>query len=158
MRRPLTFSQYLLGQASLERPPFFYAYAGMWLHLIVASLLLLLFTDLPFLSTFLSTVVGSFCAGIVLYGLLSREYGLLVNLASYASSMGRLAFPERLGSIFLVVAILAALASGYLLLSREYRRYSRDQFGDQEAKVPAWISLVMGTVVVLICVFGLNLL
>jgi len=153
----ITFSQYLVGHASLERPPFFYAYAVMWLHLIVGSALVLLFTSLPLILTITSMTIGSFCLGIVVYGLVSREYGLLLNLASYASSMGRLAYPGVLSSVFLVIAILAALVSGYFLLSREYRRYNLNVFEDDTCQVPAWISITMGMVVVLICVYGLYL-
>ena len=155
----ITFSQYLLGHASLERPPFFYAYAGMWLHLIGGGFLLLLFTGLPFFRITTSVIVGSFCLGIVIYGFVAREWGLFLNLGSYASSMGRLFYPEELSSLFLIIAILIAVASAYLLLSREYKRYNREVFDDQTGgHVPAWISIVMGMVVLLICIYGLNLL
>ncbi|MBT4500138.1 MAG: hypothetical protein HOC74_20585 [Gemmatimonadetes bacterium] len=157
MSPKISFSQYLVGHASLERPPFFYAYAGMWLHLIVGSALVLFFTSLPFILTITSMTIGSFCLGIAIYGLFSREYGLLLNLASYASSMGRLVYPRDMSSIFLVIAILAALVSGYFLLSREYRRYNINIFDDRTCRVPAWISITMGMVVVLICVYGLYL-
>ena len=153
------FSQYLVGHASLEKPPFFYAYAGMWLHLIGAGFLLLLLTDLPFFRLFSSLVVGSFCLGIVIYGFVAREWALFLNMCSYASSMGRLFYPEEQSSLLLIIAILLAVASAYFLLSREYKRYSRDVFGDQTGgHVPAWISIIMGLVVLLICIYGLNLL
>jgi len=154
-----SFSQYLIGHASLERPPFFYAYSGMWLHLIVGSGLLLLFTDVPVFRALTSMVLGSFCLGIVVYGILARENALFINVGSYASSMGRLAYPEELSSVFLVVAVLVALVSAYFLLTREYKRYNREVFDDQSGgRVPAWMIITMGIVVVVICVFGLNLL
>jgi hypothetical protein len=154
----LTFSQYLVGNASLERPSFFYAYAGMWLHLIVGSALVLLFTQLPAFLSLPSIIVGSFCLGILIYGLMAREFGLFLNLLSYASSMGRIFYPDQLSTTFLLVPLLIALVSGYLLLSREYKHYSRDIFADDLGKVPPWISLIMGGVVIFLCVYGLYLI
>lgn len=131
----------------------------MWLHLIGGGLLLLLFSNLPFLRISSSVVVGSFCLGIVIYGFVAREWGLFLNLGSYASSMGRLFYPEELSSLFLIIAVLIAVASAYFLLSREYKRYNREVFDDQTGgHVPIWISFVMGIVVLLICIFGLNLI
>lgn len=154
----LSFSQYLVGHASLDRPPFFYAYAGMWLHLLVGGLVVLLLGKLTTVLSLTSMVVGSFCLGVLVYGALAREYGLLLNLFSYGASMGRIFYPRELGSVFLLIALLIALVSGYLLLSREYRRYNQEVFGDRNIHIPAWISITIGSVVVLICVFGLQLL
>ncbi|MFA6110464.1 MAG: hypothetical protein WDA75_17005 [Candidatus Latescibacterota bacterium] len=153
----LSFSQYLVGHASLDRPPFFYAYAGMWLHLLVGGLVVLLLGKLTTVLSLTSMVVGSFCLGVLVYGTLAREYGLLLNLFSYGASMGRIFYPRELSSVFLLIALLIALVSGYLLLSGEYRRYNQEVFGDRNIQIPAWISITIGTVVVLICVFGLQL-
>jgi formate hydrogenlyase subunit 3/multisubunit Na+/H+ antiporter MnhD subunit len=130
----------------------------MWLHLISGTAFLLIFTQVPLLATFISMVVGSFCLGIVIYGFLAREYGLLINVGSYLSSVGRLFSSGDLSTVFLVVAIIIALVSAYFLLSGEYRRYNRDVYGDQGAGIPLWITVIMGTVVILLCIFGLNML
>ncbi|MEW6754467.1 MAG: hypothetical protein AB1505_26315 [Candidatus Latescibacterota bacterium] len=154
----VSFSRYLVGQASLERPPFFYGYAAMWLHLLAGSLLVLLFTDLDALGALASMAVGSFCVGLATYGVLARQYGLLVNLVSYASAMARLVLHTSLPPLLLVGAVLLALLSGYHLLAREYRQYNREVFNDSTCSLPAWIGVTMGIVVVLVCVYGLNLL
>ena len=61
-------------------------------------------------------------------------------------------------SILLIVAIIAALVSGFILLSGEYRRYNQEIYGDCTIGVPQWISVMMGSVVVLLCIFGLDIL
>ena len=99
MPRHISFTQYLVGHASLERPPFFYAYAGMWLHLLIGSGILAYTTLIPLLILFPSMVVSSFCLSIIIYGLLNRKYGLLINIGSYASSLGR-CFPPILPAPF----------------------------------------------------------
>ena len=155
-----TFSQYLIGQASLERPCFFYAYSGMWLLLFIGAILLLLFGSIPLLETLPSLVIGSFSLGILIYSLLAREYALLVNFASYTLSMIRAVSPETLGFVFLLIAIITALVSAYFLLSGEYQRYNREEFDESYAKggIPLWITVIMGITVILICIYGLSLL
>ena len=158
MPKQIAFAQYLLGHASLERPPFFYAYAGMWLHMIVGTGLLAFTTFLTFSSIFSSIAIGSFCFSIVIYGLLTRKYGLLINIGSYVSSIGRIFSTDILSTILLVAAIIAALVSGYMLLAGEYRRYKREIHGESTYCVPQWITIAMDTVVVLLCIFGLNII
>jgi hypothetical protein len=158
MPRRISFTQYLVGHASLERPPFFYAYAGMWLHLLIGIGVLAFTTQIPLLTIFASMAVGSFCLSIVLYGLLTREYGLLINICSYASSIGRMFSSDTLSTILLVIAIIAALVSSYILLSGEYRSYNKEVHGDRTTSVAPWITFTMGTIVVLLCIFGLNIL
>jgi hypothetical protein len=153
-----SFSSYLLGQASLERPPFFYAYAAMWLHLLAGSLVILLFTDLALSSVIASVAVGSFCLGLVVYGVMARAYGLLANVVSYAAAMARLAYHSELHPLLLIGALVLALVSGYHLLGHEYRRYTRDVFNEPGRSLPAWIGAAMSVAVVLICVLGLNLM
>ena len=156
-----TFSQYLIGQASFERPSFFYAYAGMWLHLLICAILFLLFATSSWLEVFPSLVIGSFSFGIFIYGLLTREYALLINLASYAFSMIRTMAPETMGFVFFIIAIITALVSAFFLLSSEYQRYNREKLNGgpyETTVVPTWITVVMGIVVLLIFFYGLNLL
>ena len=159
MPRRITFSQYLIGQISLERPCFFYAYAGMWLHLLAGAILLLVLSQLPLRHTIPSLIISSFSLGILLYGLLAREYALLVNLVSYTIGIVRTLSPQSLSFVFLLVAIIVALVSAYFLLSSEYRRYNRE-LSDNEAEgaIPLWISVLMGTTVLLLCIYGLSLL
>ena len=156
-----TFSQYLIGQASFERPSFFYAYAGMWLHLLIGTILFLLFATSSWLEVFPSLVIGSFSLGIFIYGLLAREYGLIINLVSYVFSMIRTMAPETMGFVFFLIAILTALVSAFFLLSSEYQRYNREEFNGgayETTVVPIWITVVMGITVLLIFIYGLNLL
>ncbi len=156
MASRLSFSQYLVGHASLERPPFFYAYASMWLHLLVSCSTLLIFFDADLITLLSSMVVGSFSFGIVIYGLLTREYGLLINIFSYVSSIWQAFSSDSISTVFLIVAIMATLVSAYFLLSGEYRRYNREVHSDGSTLIPLWITVIMGTVVVLLFVFGLN--
>ena len=159
MARHRSFSQYLIGQTSLERPCFFYAYAGMWLHLLIGTALLFFFSQWPLITTLPSLVIGSFSLGILIYSLLSREYSLLVNLASYALSMIRVLSPNTLSFIFLLIAIIISLVSGYFLLSSEYQRYNMETSSNGVAiGIPIWITVLTGVCVILICIYGLSLL
>ena len=158
MARHRTFSQYLTGQASLERPCFFYAYSGFWLHLLAGVVLLLLFGPLPAGDALAPLIIGSFSLGVVVYGLLSGEYALLVNLVSYAFSMIRVVSPNTLSFGFLLIAVIIALVSGYFLLSSEYRRYAGEVYDSPGERVPLWITILTGIVVLLLCLYGLSLL
>ena len=158
MPRRLTFAQYLIGHASLTRPPFFYAYVTLWLHLLLGTGILAFAPSIPLLTLFASMAVSSFCLSIVVYGLLTREYGLLINIGSYLTSLGRMFSTEILSIVLLVVAIIAALVSGYIVLADEYRRYQRDIHRDGAINMPQWIAVMVGTGVVLLCIFGLSIL
>ena len=159
MARSRTFSQHLVGQATLERPSFFYAYSGMWLHLLVGSALIGIFGQFSLLTTLPSLVIGSLSLGILIYSLLTREYGLLVNLVSYALSMVKALSPNTIGFLFLLIAVIVSLSSGYFLLSSEYKRYSREISGDSgQHGIPLWITILTGVFVILICIYGLSLL
>jgi hypothetical protein len=156
--RRQTFSHFLIGTASLERPSFFYAYAGMWLHLIVSVPLLFFLARVPLLEAASSMAIGSLSLGILVYSVLAREYGLLVNIISYVLSIGRAIDPVDLGYTFLVIAIIISMASGYMLLSSEYRRYTREVYQGDESGVPLWITVCIGTTLVLLFIYGLRLL
>ena len=158
MHRRQSFSQFLIGTASLERPSFFYAYAGMWLHLLLSVPVLVFILRIPLLDSLTCMAIGSFSIGAVIYGILSREYGLMVNVLSYALSLGRAIEPGFLGYIFLVLSIIIALASGYFLLSREYRRYTREVYDGDESGVPLWITVAIGCTLILLCLYGVQLL
>ncbi|MBQ37381.1 MAG: hypothetical protein QGI32_10590 [Candidatus Latescibacteria bacterium] len=158
MPRRQSFSQFLIGTAALERPSFFYAYAGMWLHLIVSVPLLVFFAQVPLLEALSSMAIGSLSLGILVYSIVSREYGLLVNIVSYVLSLGRALEPVDLGYTFLVIAIIISMASGYLLLSSEYRRYTREVYDGDETGMPLWITVCIGTMLVMLFIYGLRLL
>jgi len=114
--------------------------------MLIGTAILAFATSISLPMIFSSIAIGSFCLSIVIYGLLTREYGLLINIGSYASS------------ISLVISIIAALVSGYILLAGEYRSYYREIHDEDTINVPQWITLTVGTVVVLLCIFGLNIL
>ena len=102
--------------------------------------------------------IGSLSLGILVYSVLSREFGLLVNIVSYVLSLGRALEPVDLGHTFLVIAIIISMASGYLLLSSEYRRCTREIHNGDESGVPLWITVSVGTTTVILFIYGLRLL
>ena len=158
MQRRQSFSQFLIGTASLERPSFFYAYAVMWLHLILSVPVLVFVFRIPLMDALTCMAIGSFSVGAVVYGILSREYGLMVNVLSYGLSLGRAIDPGLLGYIFLVLSVIIALASGYFLLSREYRRYTREVYDGDESGFPLWITVAIGCTLILLFLYGVQLL
>ncbi|MCC7262965.1 MAG: hypothetical protein IT369_10625 [Candidatus Latescibacteria bacterium] len=156
MAAPRTsFAQYLLGSISLERPPFFYAYGGMWLHLMVGAILVPLLS-LPFLGSLSSLLIASLSLGIVVYAVLAREYGLLINLLSYGLSLAQLTPLKADHGPLMAVAILLAMASCYLILSQQYRRYIKEVFGDEHG-IPMWITGIILLVIIMLFLYGLNL-
>ena len=50
----------------------------MWLHLIVSVPLLVFFAHVPIVEALSSMAIGSLSLGILVYSVLSREFGLLV--------------------------------------------------------------------------------
>ena len=158
MQRRLSFSQFLIGTASLERPAFFYAYSGMWLHLLLSLPLLVFVLQVPLVDALTSTAISSFSLGAVIYSILSREYGLLVNVLPYAISLGRAIEPGLVGYSFLVLSVIIGLASGYFLLSREYRRFTREVYDGDESGVPLWITVTIDCTLILLFLYGVRLL
>lgn len=73
-------------------------------------------------------------------------------------SLARAIDPATLGYTFLVIAIIISLASGYLLISSEYRRYTREIYDGDESGVPLWITVCIGTTTVLLFIYGIRLL
>ena len=158
MQRRLSFSQFLIGTASLERPSFFYAYSGMWLHLLLSVPLLVFVFQIPLVDALTSTAISSFSLGAVIYSVLSREYGLLVNVLPYTISLGRAIEPGLVGNSFLVLSVIIGLASGYFLLSREYRRFTREVCDGDESGVPLWITVTIGCTLIMLFLYGVRLL
>ena len=153
-----SFSQFLIGTAFLERPSFFYAYSGMWLHLIVSVPVFIFLVGVPAFDAVASMAISSLSLGIIVYSLLSREYGLLINAGSYVLSLGRAITPEIFTYTFLIVAVIISMASGYILISSEYRRYTREVYGGDESGVPLWITVLIGTTLLLLFIYGIRLL
>ena len=154
MPKPPTFAHYLMRDASFERPPFFYAYGGMWLHLLIGTGLLALSAASDWLSIFAALVVGSFCVGLVLYGLLTKRYGLLINIGSYVASIARAFSTDAVVLTCFIAALIAALVSSYSILAAEYRHYQRE-INRQPAPLPKSAALVLGAVIVLLFTYGL---
>ena len=142
---------------SRGRPIFLYAYCGMWLHLLAGIPLLILKLDVPPADAVGSMAISSLSAGIILYGILSREHGLFVTLVPYGLGMARAFAPETRGLEFLLVAVLIAFGSGHRVFSTEYRRYRREVFAD-DAGMPLWITALAGTALVLLFLYGIQLL
>ena len=158
MPRRQSFSLFLIGSADLDRPSFFYAYSGMWLHLIVTVPLLVFFLQVPFLDSLSSMAISSLRLGVIVYSILTREYGLLINLASYGMSMVRAIDADLLGYGFLIVAIIIATASCYMLLASEYRRYTKEVYHSDETVLPLWITVSIGSSLMLLFMYGVYLL
>ena len=154
MPKPPTFAHSLMRDASFERPPFFYAYVGMWLHLLIGTGLLALSAASDWLSIFAALVVSSFCVGLVLYGLLTKRYGLLINIGSYAASIARAFSTDPVILTCFIAALIAALVSGYSILAAEYSRYQREV--ESPAPLPTSVTLVLGAVIVLLCILGIS--
>lgn len=154
MPKYTAFAHYLMGHAPFERPPFFYAYVGMWLHLLMGAGLLALSAASDWPSIFAALVVGSFCAGLVLYGLLTERYGLLINIGAYTASMARAFSTDPAVITCFIAGLIAALVSGYSLLAAEYGRYQRAVNG-QPGPLPASAAFLTGAAIVLLCAYGL---
>ncbi len=156
MQRP-SFAQFLTGSRSPGRPVFLFAYCGMWLHLVVGIPLLVLKLEVPLPDAVGSMAISSLSAGIILYGILSREYGLLVTLVPYGLGMARAFAPETRGVDFLMAAMIILLGSGHRVFSSEYRHYRREVF-DGDAGMPLWITALTGAILMLLFLYGIQLL
>jgi len=130
----------------------------MWLHILVGLPFLIFWLEVPVFLAATSTAISSLSLGIIVYSVLSREYGLLVNIVAYVLSLGQAIAPHLLGGTLLLVAIVITMASGYLLVSSEYRRYTREMYDGDESRVPRWITVIIGTTLLLLFVYGLQLL
>ena len=151
-----TFSQFLIGHASLRRPAFFYAYAGMWIHLLGGAVLLLLFAHVPMLNALAALTIASFSIAIVVYGVLARQYSLMVNVVSYGLSMIAGLSPETLNIVFPILAIIFALVSGYSIMSKEYCCYLKDVGEGRKEGMPVWIGVLVAAAIIFLCLLGLS--
>ena len=149
------FAHYLMGHAPFKRGPFFYTYVGMWLHLLIGTGFLALSDASDWLSIFAALVAGSFCIGLVLYGLQTKRYGLLINIGSYAASIARAFSTDPVAITCFIAGLIAALVSSYSILAAEYRHYQRE-IHRQPVPLPKSASLLLGAAIVLLCLFGIS--
>ena len=154
MPRSTTFAHYLMGHAPFKRTPFFYAYVGMWLHLLIGSGILALSAVSNWLSIFAALVVGSLCVGLVLYGLQTKRYVLLINIGAYGSCIARAFSADATVITCFIAGLIAALVSSYSLLAAEYGRYKREVYG-WAAPLPISVTLLLGAAIVFLCAHGL---
>ena len=150
------FAHYLMGHAPFKRMPFFYAYVGMWLHLLIGTGILALSDARDWLSIFAALVVGSLCVGIVLYGLLTETRRLLINIGAYAASLARAFSTDPVVLTCFIAGLIAALVSSYSILAAEYRHYQREA-NRLPAPLPMSATFLLGAAIVLLCVYGLYL-
>lgn len=149
-----TFAHYLMGHSPFNRTPFFYAYIGMWLHLPVGTGLLLLSAACDWPSALAAGVIASCCVGLVLYGVQTKRYGLLINIGTYAASIARAFSADSVVFTCFIAGLIAALVSGYSLLAAEYARYQRE-VSRHPAPLPPAVAFLLGAVIVLLCAYGL---
>ena len=149
-----TFVHYLMGHAPFRRASFFYAYAGMWLHLLIGMGLLALSGAHDYLSIFAALVVGSFCVGLVLYGLLTETRRLLLNIGAYAASVARAFSTDPVVITCFIAGLITALVSSYSILAAEYDHYQREGH-HQPLPLPTSAALLLGAAIVLLCAYGL---
>ena len=154
MLRSTTFAHYLMGHAPFRRTPFFYAYVGMWLHLLIGTSILALSAASNWLSIFAALVVGSLCVGLVLYGLLTKRYILLINIGAYVACIARAFSADATVITCFIAGLIAALVSSYSLLAAEYGRYKREVYG-WAAPLPISVTLLLGAAIVFLCAHGL---
>ena len=155
MPRSTTFAHYLMGHAPFRRAPFFYAYVGMWLHLLIGTGILALSAASNRLSIFAALVVGSLCVGLVLYSLLTKRYVLLINIGAYVASIARAFSADATVITCFIAGLIAALVSSYSLLAAEYGRYKREVYG-WAAPLPISVTLLLGAAIVFLCAHGFH--
>ena len=151
-----SFSRFLVGAAPSGRPSFLHAYAAMWLHLLAGVPVLVFAVEAPLLQALPPMAISSLSLGILLYGLGSRQYGLLVNLLPYAVGLRLAIDPASLDYAFLIAAVIITLVSACLLVSWEYRRYTREHDGGERG-LPLGVTLASAAAILLLLIYGLQL-
>jgi hypothetical protein len=154
MPPPTTFARFLIGLGHQARPPAFYGYIGMWLHLLVGAPLLAVAGRLDGLQGLAWLVLASYCLGLAIYGLRSRTLGPLAGVAGYAAGLGPLVLPQVSGSAALLLALLAAIPASYQTLAGEYDRFAQDILGRPAASVPVWPVLLAAVATVAVAGIG----
>ena len=155
----VSFSQFLVGSKSAGRPLFFQAYSGMWLHLIIATPIAIFVFDAQMPNALCSLVIGSLSMGIVLYGVFTRQYELLVNVVPYALSIGGIIDPTNRTSIFQIIGMIITLASGHMILAYQHRRYVEEAAtGKQEHTFSTWNMFFAAATLLLMFFHGVRLL
>ncbi|MCY4605374.1 MAG: hypothetical protein OXE49_14190 [Gemmatimonadetes bacterium] len=155
MPKSTAFAHYLMGHAPFRRAPFFYAYVGMWLHLLIGTGFLALSDARDWPSIFAALVIGSLCMGLVLYSRLTKRYGLLINIGAYAASIARAFSTDAVVLTCFSAGLIAALVSGYSILAAEYRHYQREG-NHPPAPLPKSAALLLGAAIVLLFILGIK--
>ena len=154
MAPPTPFARFLIGSGHRARPPAFYGYVGMWLHLLVGAPLLAVAGRLDGLQGLAWLVLASYCLGLAIYGLRSRAWGPLAGVLGYAAGLGPLVLPQVSGPVPLLVALLIAVPATYQTLADEHHRFCREVVGDPAGPAPRWPAFV--AVVVILAVAGIG--
>ena len=155
MPRATTFAHYLMGHAPFKRASFFYAYVGMWLHLLIGTVISVIFAASNGLAIFAALAVGSLCVGLVLYGLLTKRYVLLINIGAYVASIARAFSADAAVLTCFIAGLIAILVSSYSLLTAEYGLYKREVYGWAEP-LPVSATILLGAAIVLLCILGIR--
>lgn len=153
----LSFSQYLLGHAAPVKPPFFYAYTGMWLHWLLAAGLGLILTESGVLHLLSALALASFALGLVIYALLARQYALCINIFSYAAYMAT-ALSAQAPNPLVTVALIASSVSARAVFAREYGLYHREALAEEIPPLPTWTTALTAALILALFVFALALM
>jgi len=154
----LSFTQYLLGHATSKRPPFYWAYTTLWSHWIVAGALATLSVERDILSVLSSLALASLALALVVYGLFSRQFMLVINAFCYASILWYLTqqSPAALG-LFIFSAI-TGLTSCHALISSEYAQYKREVGVHHAGSKALWATGITSTAIVMLFALAMAVL
>ena len=87
---------------------------------------------------------------------MTKRYSLLINIGAYVASIARAFSTDAVVLTCFIAGLIAALVSGYSILSAEYRHYQRE-INRLPAPLPKSAALLLGAAIVLLCVYGLYL-
>ena len=93
--------------------------------------------------------------GLVLYGLLTKRYGLLLNIGAYAASIARAFSTDAVVLTCFIAGLIAALVSSYSILAAEYDHYQRES-QRQPVPLPTSVALLLGAAIVLLFILGIS--
>jgi hypothetical protein len=143
------FGFFLIGATGRQRPPFFYGYIALWIHLLIAVPVLLLGVQTLGLGHWGLAVWASLCAGLALYGLLSRRWEFLSTLGAYALCLYLLFEPTAAPGLFLA-ALLPPLGALYALIRLEFARYTPSATASSWPAWPAQLAMGLGLLCLLL--------
>ena len=126
MPTQLSFTQYLLGHATLKRPPFYLAYTTLWAHWVVSSALAILSVEQDTLTVLSSLALSSLALGLTVYGFFARRPVLLVNALCYASILWYLMDYSPVAWGLFILSAITGLTSCHVVINSEYTQYKRE--------------------------------